>query len=496
MRTMDVIEAARAGDLEWARTHDWKLLVGGELRDAAGGATYENESPLIRSTFCSVPDAQVSDLDDAVVAAKAAYREWREVPVRERAAVVREVGRILREHRDELAVLDAIDTGNTVTSMLGDADTGIESMEYMADNALRLGGEVIPTTSTHFNYTRYEPYGVTARIVAFNHPTLYATMKIAAPLVAGNALIFKPSDSSPLTALWVGELIKDHLPKGLFSVIVSKGIETSRAIVRHPEIRRIGFIGSPGTGMAIQRDAAEVAVKNISLELGGKNAVVVYPDMDLDVAADIVIRGMNFAGWQSQSCGSTTRLFAHDDIADELVRKVADRVSTLKIGSPFDPETVMGSMATKAQFDKALAYIEIAKSEGAELVAGGEALDDENGYFVRPTVFDRVSATSRLATEEVFGPVLATIRWNDEEEMIDQVNSLRYGLTGSICSSDFWKAQRMVHRIESGHVWINDASTHFIGVPFGGYKDSGVGREESLDELLSYAQLKAVNVKL
>ncbi|PJJ55359.1 aldehyde dehydrogenase family protein [Compostimonas suwonensis] len=493
---MNVIEAAQAGDLEWARTHDWKLLIGGELRDAAGGATYENESPLTRSTFCSVPDAQTSDVDDAVAAAKDAYRVWREVPVRERGAIVRDIGRVLREHREELAVLDAIDVGNTVSSMLGDADMGIGSLEYMADHAMSLGGEVIPAGSTHFNYTRYEPYGVTARIVAFNHPTLYATMKIAAPLVAGNALIFKPSDASPLTALWVGELIKDLLPKGLFSVVVSKGIETSRAIVRHPDIRRIGFIGSPATGMSIQRDAAEVAVKNISLELGGKNAVIVYPDMDLDVAADIVVRGMNFSGWQSQSCGSTTRLFAHDDIADELVAKVAAKVAELRIGSPFDPETAMGSMATRAQFDKALGYIEIATSEGATLVAGGTAVDDESGYFVRPTIFDHVSPTSRLATEEVFGPVLAAIRWHDEEEMIDQVNSLRYGLTGSVCSSDFWKAQRMVHRIESGHVWINDASTHFIGVPFGGFKDSGVGREESVEELLSYAQLKAVNVRL
>ncbi|CAN5366331.1 aldehyde dehydrogenase family protein [soil metagenome] len=493
---MGVIEAARAGDLEWARTHDWKLLIGGELRDAAGGKTYENQSPLTRSTFCLVPDAQSSDVDDAVAAAKVAYQIWREVAPRERGAIVREVGRVLREHRDELAVLDAIDVGNTVTSMLGDADMGLDSLDYMADHAMSLGGEVIPAGPTHFNYTRYEPYGVTARIVAFNHPTLYATMKIAAPLVAGNALIFKPSDASPLTALWVGELIKDLLPKGLFSVIVSKGIDTPRAIVRHPEIRRIGFIGSPETGMAIQRDAAEVAVKNISLELGGKNAVVVYPDMDIDTAADIVVRGMNFAGWQSQSCGSTTRLFAHDDIADELVAAVAARVAKIRIGSPFDPETVMGSMATQGQFDKALRYIGIAADEGATLVAGGTAVDDEEGYFVQPTIFDQVSPTSRLATEEVFGPVLAVIRWHDEEEMIAQVNSLRYGLTGSICSKDFWTAQRMVHRIESGHVWINDASTHFIGVPFGGYKDSGVGREESIDELLSYSQLKAVNVKL
>lgn len=493
---MGVIEKARSGDLDWARTHDWKLLIGGELRDAAGGATYENESPLTRSTFCLVPDAQQSDVDDAVQAAKLAFTEWREVPVRERADIVRGTGRVLREHREELAVLDAIDVGNTVSSMLDDADMGLESLEYMADQAHRLGGEVIPTASTHFNYTRYEPYGVTARIVAFNHPTLYSVMKIAAPLVAGNALIFKPSDASPLTALWVGELIKDLLPKGLFSVIVSKGITAPRAIVRHPEIRRIGFIGSPATGMAIQRDAAEVAVKNISLELGGKNAVIVYPDMDLDVAADIVIRGMNFAGWQSQSCGSTTRLFTHQEIADELVKKVVERVNAIKIGSPFDPESLMGSMATKQQFDKALSYIEIAQGEGAELVAGGSAIDDDKGYFVQPTVFDRVSATSRLATEEVFGPVLAVIRWSDEEEMIDQVNSLRYGLTGSVCSKDFWRAQRVVHRIESGHVWINDAATHFIGVPFGGYKDSGVGREESLEELISYTQLKAVNVKL
>jgi acyl-CoA reductase-like NAD-dependent aldehyde dehydrogenase len=493
---MSAIEAARAGDLEWARTHDWKLLVGGELRDAENGATYENESPLTRETFCRVPDASPGDVDDAVAGAQLAFVVWREVPVVVGARIVRVLGAVLREHREELAVLDAIDVGNTVSSMLGDADMGIESLEFICDQAMRLGGDVIPPVASHFTYTRHVPYGVTARIVAFNHPTLYATMKIAAPLVAGNALVFKPSDASPLTALWVGELLRDHLPAGLLSVVVSKGVETPRALVRHPDVRRIGFIGSPATGMAIQRDAAEVAVKDITLELGGKNAVIVYPDMDTDEAADIVVRGMNFAGWQSQSCGSTTRLFVHEDIADELVAKVARRVEALRLGSPFEPDTVMGSMATRSQFDKTLRYIDIARSEGARLVTGGEALEDQQGYFVRPTVFDHVEPTSRLATEEVFGPVLAAIRWRDEEQMIEQVNGLRYGLTGSVCSKDFWRAQRMVHRIESGHVWINDASTHFIGVPFGGFKDSGVGREESWEELLSYTQHQAVNVRI
>ena len=349
---MGAIELARQGDIKWARGHDWKLVIGGELKDATNGAVYSNESPLLRGHFCDVPDAGQADVDDAVRAGEEAVESWREVPVRERAAVVRSLVPALREHGEEFAVLDAIDTGNTVTSMLGDLDTAIETLELMADMAFELAGKVMPASNTHFNYTRYEPYGVTARIVAFNHPTLNSIMKIAAPLVAGNAIIMKPSDSSPLTNLWVGEVLAPQLPKGLLSVITCNGVDTSRAIVRHPGIRRIGFIGSQSTGRAIQRDAADVGVKNITLELGGKNALIVCEDFDPDRAAAIAVKGMNFAGWQSQSCGSTSRLFVHEDIADAVVAAIVDRVRRITIGSPFDPDTVMGSLASRAQFDK------------------------------------------------------------------------------------------------------------------------------------------------
>jgi acyl-CoA reductase-like NAD-dependent aldehyde dehydrogenase len=488
-----------AHHLEWVRNHEWKLIVGGNPTPALSGRTYDNWSPVSETVVCQLPDGGPEDVDAAVRAGRAAAEKWGKRPPRERARIVRALAAIVREHREELAALDAIDVGNAYTPMLQDVEWGADSLEFMADAVTHLAGETYHDTTAHLHYTRREPFGVVARIVAFNHPVMFAIQKIAAPLVAGNAVILKPSDISPLSALRMGELFQGALPEGLLSVLVGKGTELPRAIVRHPEIRRIGFIGSENTGRAIQKDAADVAVKDISLELGGKNAIIVCPDVDVTAAARGVIKGMNFQGWQSQSCSSTSRLLVHEDVADELLAEVVRLAGEIRVGDPLDPTTQMGTLASKAQFEKTLHYIAAAKEDGAELLTGGarpDALPHDKGLFVAPTVFDRVAPDARIAMEEVFGPVLSTIRWTDEAEALRLANSVRFGLTGAVWTNDITTAHRLAHGMETGYVWINDAASHYTGVAFGGYKGSGIGKEESVEELLSYSQTKMVNLRL
>ena len=486
-------------DIGWIRAHPWRLVVGGELVPAISGRTYENASPVTEDIVCELPDGNADDVEAAVTAGQAAMVEWAKRPPRERARIVRSLAAIVREHKEELAALDAIDVGNAYTPMLGDVEVGADTLEFMADAALFLAGETYNDTTTHLHYTRREPIGVVARIVAFNHPIMFAIQKIAAPLVAGNAVILKPSDLSALSALRMGELFADALPKGLLSVLVGKGPELPRAIVRHPEVRRIGFIGSEMTGRAIQRDAADVAVKDISLELGGKNAIIVCSDVDVAAAAQGVVKGMNFQGWQSQSCSSTSRLFVHEDAADALLDEVVKLIAKIRIGDPLDPTTQMGTLASQAQFDKTLRYIAAAQEDGARLLTGGmrpSSLAGKTGLYVEPTVFDNVGPDSRLAREEVFGPVLSTFRWTDEAEVVRLANSVRYGLTGAVWSNNISQAHRVAHALHTGFVWINDAASHFTGVAFGGYKGSGIGKEESVEELLSYSQSKTINLRL
>jgi acyl-CoA reductase-like NAD-dependent aldehyde dehydrogenase len=448
---------------------------------------------------CDVPDGDAADVERAVALGQEAAQEWAMVPVQERARTVLKLAQVAREHRRELAVLDAVDVGNTVSSMVPDVDFGIEVMEFLAGAGTHLGGSTLPATNTHLHYTTREPFGVVARIVAFNHPVSFALQKVAAPLVAGNAVILKPSDASPLSALRMGELFAPHLPRGLLSVLVGAGVELPRAIVRHPQIRRIGFIGSEATGRAIQREAAEVAVKDITLELGGKNAIVVCPDVDLDAAAAGVVKGMNFRGWQSQSCSSTTRLLVHDSIADALLAKVRELSEAVIIGDPLDPATQMGTMATEAQYRKTMCYIEAGLQEGAELITGGgrpDHLADHPGHFVAPTVFDRVTPQMRIAREEIFGPVLSVLRWTDLDEAVAMANAVDYGLTAAIWTRDIGIAHRVAARFDVGYVWINDAATHFAGTPFGGFQNSGIGREECMEEVVSYTRQKTVHVAL
>jgi acyl-CoA reductase-like NAD-dependent aldehyde dehydrogenase len=478
---------------------EWSLLIGGHLMPARSGRHFSDESPVTEDIIATVPDGDAADVGAAVEAARPAAAAWRRVPPRERGALVGELARVLEENADELALLDAIDGGHPVTGMHLDVAIAADTLRLFAGLGIELKGSTIPATAQNLHLTVREPFGVVGRIIPFNHPVMFAAGKIAAPLVAGNAVILKPPESAPLSALRMGELFARVLPPGVLSVVVGDGPAAGRAVARHPAIRRIGFIGSDATGRAIQRDAAEVGVKDVTLELGGKNALIAFPDTDPDAVAAGAVAGMNFARSAGQSCGSTSRLLLHESIADDVLERVAARMSAIRIGSPLDPATEMGTVATRAQYDKTLRYIEIASDEGAQVLAGGgrpPGLEHARGLFLAPTLFGGVRPDMRIAREEVFGPVLAAITWKDEDEAISIANAVDYGLTGSVWTNDINAAHRVASALDAGYLWINGSSAHFTGVPFGGVKLSGVGREESLDELLSYTQLKTLNIML
>lgn len=475
--------------------HEWRLLVDGRLAASRSGRTYSSVSPSSEQVIAEVPDAAEDDVAVAVEAAQRAAADWRRTPVLRRAQLVGELADAIEDRAPDFAVLDAVDGGAPIREMASDVRIAVSTLRYFAGLALELKGATIPA-SQNLHFTLREPYGVAARIVPFNHPFMFSATKLAAPLIAGNATVLKPPDIAPLSALLLGEVAREILPAGVLSILVGDGPTVPRSIVRHPAVRRIGFTGSEPTGRGVQRDAAETGVKDVTLELGGKNALIAFPDVDPEQVARGAVAGMNFT-WSGQSCGSTSRLLVHESIADDVLKRVVQLLEGRNIAPPLDPNSEQGPVVSRRHYDKILGYIDIAQREGAEvLTGGGRPAQPDTGLFIEPTVLVGVRSDSRIAREEVFGPVLSVIRWRDEDDVVAMANSVEYGLTASVWTDDVRRAHRVVNELEVGYVWVNGSAQHFPGVPFGGVKGSGIGREESLEELLSYTTLKAVNVML
>ncbi|WP_394236285.1 aldehyde dehydrogenase family protein [Niallia oryzisoli] len=475
---------------------EWKMLIGGQLVGSKSGTTYETYSPSTGELLADIPFAQKEDVELAVEAAKQAFESWKKVPPLERAKKLKGLIEEFKKLADEYAVLDAIDGGNPVSAMVSDVQLAADMMEYTVGLVTELKGETIPSSGSNWHFTKREPYGVIGRIIPYNHPIMFAASKIIAPLIAGNTVVLKAPDQCPLSSLLFAELCQELLPAGVVNIITGDGRTTGDELVRNKDIKRIALIGSVETGKTVLKSSAEVGIKHLSLELGGKNAMIVFPDADLSKAVEGAVRGMNFMWCQGQSCGSTSRLFLHEDIHDEFVSKLINRIKELKIGLPIEPETEMGCLVSQAQYDKVVRYIELGQAEGAELIYGGgkpEGDKFKDGFFVNPTVFTHVTEEMSIFTDEIFGPVLSIIRWKEKEDVIRQANMLPYGLTASIWTNHFPTAIETVDRIEAGFVWVNGSSRHFIGVPYQGYKNSGIGSEEGLEEILSYTQVKTVN---
>ncbi len=469
---------------------------GGAWHEPKSGRFIDTLNPGTGLSLGKVADAGADDIDAAVASAKSAFKEWRRVLPLERAKILRRIAEILRQNANELAMIDAADCGNPVREMVSDAMVAAAQMEFFAGFVTEMKGSSIPMGPDVVNFSVREPLGVVGRIIPFNHPFMFCAGKSAAPLAAGNTVIVKPPEQAPLSSLRLAELIGGLLPAGVFNVVPG-GREAGQRLASHPDVAMIALIGSVPTGRAVMKAAADT-VKRTMLELGGKNALIAYGDADPDEVAGAVIGGMNFT-WCGQSCGSTSRAFIHEKIHDAVIERIKARIAHFKPGIPTDPATTMGAIVSKAQFDRVVNYIDAAKKEGARVIAGGGPPADPalaKGFYVEPTVFADVNMSMRIAREEIFGPVLGVFKWHDEAKMLAEVNQVEYGLTASIWTNDLTTAHRAAMNVEAGYVWINEVGKHFLGAPFGGFKQSGLGREECFEEMLSFTQEKNIHVKL
>ena len=467
----------------------------GAWHEPKAGRFVESINPGTGQSLGKVADSDADDIDAAVASAKVAFSEWRRVLPLERAKILRRIAEILRQNANELAMIDAADCGNPVKEMVSDAMIAAAQMEFFAGFVTEMKGASIPMGPDAINFSVREPLGVIGRIIPFNHPFMFCAGKSAAPLAAGNTVVVKPPEQAPLSSLRLAELIGGRLRPGAFNVVPG-GQKAGRRLASHHDVAMIALIGSVPTGRAVMKVASDT-VKRTMLELGGKNALIAYGDAEPDEVAAAVIGGMNFT-WGGQSCGSTSRAFIHEAIYDAVVAKVKEKIRYFKPGIPTDPATTMGAIVSKRQFDRVMTFIESAKNEGAELIAGGGPPADpalKNGFFIEPTVF-AVTEKNRIAREEIFGPVLGVFKWRDETKMLATANAVEYGLTASIWTNDLNTAHRIALAVQAGYVWINEVSKHFLGAPFGGFKQSGLGREECFEEMLSFTQEKNIHIRL
>ena len=474
-----------------------RLLIGNEWVEAQSGRVGETFDPSTGKKLGEYAIGDASDVDRAVTAAKQAAPAWAALSLDQRAAHLSALRERILANRNLFATLDAVNAGLSVEAMHADIESILRVLVAWPALASGLRGEVLHDGKPGLHFTRYSPFGVVARIVAYNHPILFAVKGSLAALLAGNCIVLKPAEQAPFSALVLGDLIREVFPPGVFNIVTGDA-KAGEAMVTHPDIRRIAFTGSIRTGRMIQEAAARDRVRTVSLELGGKNAMIVFPDVSIPTVARDVVFGMNLRANGGQSCGSTSRVFVHKDIHDEFVSELTRAMAELKLGPAYHSDIDMGPVISDAAAQRIRRHIQGAIEQGATLATGG--LDDARlpaeGNFVAPTLFTDVPADSTLASEEIFGPVVALTKWDDYESMMRIVNGLDYGLTASVWTNDITTALSTAERVEAGYVWINQSTTHYFGMPFGGWKDSGIGREECLDEFKSFLQVKSVHVKL
>jgi acyl-CoA reductase-like NAD-dependent aldehyde dehydrogenase len=474
----------------------FQMLIGGKAVGASDGATFESLNPYTGRAWAVVPDGGPADVNAAVAAARAALDgEWGAMTGFGRAALLRRLADLVAVNAERLAALEVNDSGKLYREMIGQL-TGLGGWyQYFAGLADKIEGRQIPSPNPNYLvYTRREPVGVVAAITPWNSPLMLMTWKLAPALAAGCTMVIKPSEHAPVSTLAFAELITAAgFPPGVVNVVSGLSRETGAALAAHPGVDKVAFTGSTATGRSVAIAAAG-NLNKVTLELGGKSPQVVFADADLAAAANGIVAGV-FAA-TGQTCMAGSRLIVHADVHDELIALVAERAAQIKLGDPNGADTEMGPVANQPQYEKVLGYLEKAKAEGATVAYGGAADAGLGGLFVKPTVLTGVTPDSTVFKEEVFGPVLAALTFTDEEEAVKLANDTPYGLAGAVWTKDVHRAHRVAARIKAGSVWINAYRVVAPSVPFGGFKHSGLGRENGVHAVDEYLEEKAIWVEL
>jgi acyl-CoA reductase-like NAD-dependent aldehyde dehydrogenase len=475
----------------------YPLFINGQHVDAQSEATFDSYNPATGEVHARVAEAGVADIDRAVQAAHAAHTSgvWADKPAAERSIILNRMADLMQQNLAELAALETADNGKPINeSMFIDIPMAIDCFRYYAAAARMIAGQAVPVPGA-LTYTLKEPVGVCGQIIPWNFPILMAAWKLAPALAAGNCVVLKPAEQTPLTALRLGELLHEAgVPEGVINVVPGLGAVAGDALVKHPLVNKIAFTGSTAVGKHIMKHAAD-SLKRVSLELGGKAPNVVFEDADLDQAVNSALFAIYFN--QGQICTAGSRLFLQASIYDTFMEKFLSRIASLRVGDPTQNTTQIGALVSQAQFDKVSSYLQIGQQEGATLAFGGQTLRDElKGWFVQPTVFTDVRNDMRIAQEEIFGPVLSVLRFEDEADAIRQVNDISYGLVSAVWTQNIKRAHNFARKIQAGYVWVNSYNVLPVEAPFGGYKQSGFGRELGLGALEMYTETKNVYVDL
>jgi aldehyde dehydrogenase (NAD+) len=476
-----------------------RLLIDGKWVEAQSGKTFETINPTTGEVLARVAEADAADVDRAVRAARAAYeRGWGESKPSERSRLLNRIADLLEAHADEFAQLETLDNGKPIFESRNiDIPGAVETFRYYAGWPTKIYGETNPSDPEFFSYTLREPVGVCGQIIPWNFPLMMATWKIAPALACGNTVVLKPAEQTPLTALRLAELLLEAgVPNGVVNVLPGFGETAGAAIASHPGVDKVAFTGSTDVGRLILKASAG-NLKRVSLELGGKSPNIVFADADQDAATVGALMGIFFN--QGQVCCAGSRLFVQEQLYEEFTDKVGAFAKQVKLGAPLDPETRMGPLVSSEQYDRVKGYLKIGKDEGAKVKAGGEAATDgklAKGYFIKPTVFTDVKNSMRIAQEEIFGPVVAAIPFKDEHDAVFQGNDTMYGLAAGVWTRDVSKAHKVARALKAGTVWVNCYNQMDPSSPFGGYKQSGFGRELGKHSIELYTQVKQVWMKL
>ncbi|HEY0160787.1 MAG TPA: aldehyde dehydrogenase family protein [Thermoanaerobaculia bacterium] len=477
-----------------------RLFINGEFVDARSGETFSTINPATEEKIADVASAGAEDIDTAVKAARAQMEpgsEWQKMKPRDRAKVMWRLADILTARAAEIGRIETIDNGKPIfESQFVDTPAAAECLYYFAGWSGKVTGETIPISDGAFTYTLREPIGVVGAITPWNFPLMMAVWKIAPALACGNTIICKPASNTSLSLLKFAEYAREAgLPAGVLNVVPGRGSVVGNAIVDHPGIDAIAFTGSTEVGKGLMARAAKT-LKKVSLELGGKSPNIVFADADLDAAAKGALNAIFYG--KGEVCAAGSRLLVEESAHEELMAKVCERASKMVAGDPLHPKTRLGAIVSKEQMESVMSYIDAGKSEGAKLVCGGGRADigTGKGYFLQPTIFDDVTPEHRIAREEIFGPVLATLRFKDADDAVAKGNATVYGLAAAVWTKDVSKAHRIARAIKAGTLWVNTYNLYDPALPFGGFKESGFGRDQGRDALDKYTQTKSVWVNL